>query len=203
MIGREPLIFSRPMQINERNQLRLEIRQRRLSLTASEREAAADIICKTIEKWPRYQDAKTLALYQHFSGEIDLSAVWYSCQLLGKICCFPVITADKRLLFLPVNKETVFKKNKFGIQEPQLPSSQAIPPKELELVFVPLVAFDSMGTRLGMGAGFYDRTFAGMISPPLIGVAYEFQKQPFIEPKPWDVPLSAIITEKKLYWTDK
>ena len=54
---------------------------------------------------------------------------------------------------------------------------------------------------MGMGKGYYDRTLGNHRPKSLIGVAYEFQRQTFIEPQNWDVPLTAIITEQQMYWS--
>jgi 5-formyltetrahydrofolate cyclo-ligase len=73
---------------------------------------------------------------------------------------------------------------------------------------MPLVAFDPSGNRLGMGGGFYDRTFSYLrnrkfwTKPLLIGIAYEFQRLDSLTPSPWDVPLQAIATEKSLHPTN-
>ena len=64
-----------------------------------------------------------------------------------------------------------------------------------------MVAFDNYGTRIGMGAGYYDRTLAPHLCKLLIGVAYEFQRMEFIEPKAWDVQLDVVITERNVYRT--
>ena len=72
-------------------------------------------------------------------------------------------------------------------------------------MLVPLVAFDGAGNRLGMGGGFYDRTFAYLRTravwkrPQLIGVAYEFQRLEALPVQTWDIPLQGIATEKRLY----
>ena len=77
-------------------------------------------------------------------------------------------------------------------------------PGRLGTVLVPLVAFDRRGTRLGTGAGFYDRAFAFRLDQPrgsapvLIGLAYSWQELPAIERRPWDVPLDYIITEREV-----
>jgi len=74
----------------------------------------------------------------------------------------------------------------------------------LDIALVPLVAFDDYGRRLGMGGGYYDRTFAYLRHrehwrrPKLIGVAFEFQRVAELPAQPWDVPLDGIITEKGL-----
>jgi 5-formyltetrahydrofolate cyclo-ligase len=82
-----------------------------------------------------------------------------------------------------------------------------IAPRRLDVVFVPLVAIDPSGTRLGMGGGFYDRLFAfrhrrnTWRKPRLVGVAYDLQRVPHITRKPWDVPLDYVITESGLHRT--
>jgi 5-formyltetrahydrofolate cyclo-ligase len=68
-------------------------------------------------------------------------------------------------------------------------------------VITPLVAFDSLGSRLGMGGGFYDTTFMfkrysySPQRPRLLGFAYDFQQVEKLESNPWDVALDAVLTE--------
>ncbi len=54
-----------------------------------------------------------------------------------------------------------------------------------------------------MGAGYYDRTLAHSRPPLLTGVAYEFQRQPFIEEHAWDTPLNLVVTELAAYWSER
>jgi 5-formyltetrahydrofolate cyclo-ligase len=68
-----------------------------------------------------------------------------------------------------------------------------------------LVGFDRACHRLGMGAGFYDRSLAFLQQrrhwrrPRLIGLAHECQRVEALAPKPWDIPLDAVITEAAIY----
>ena len=77
--------------------------------------------------------------------------------------------------------------------------------RQLDVVIAPLVAFDESLNRLGMGGGYYDRTFAFrkrarvLRRPVLIGVAYSFQRVDRLQPENWDVPLDVVITEKESY----
>lgn len=148
----------------------------------------------------QYRYAKRIALYHALNGEVDLSSIWRSAPLHGKYCYFPVVTQNNTLLFLPATPSSNFNNNKYGILEPETEHHHAVSPDDLDLILVPLVAFDKQGTRIGMGKGFYDKALATHRPKLLIGVAYEFQHYPYIEPQAWDVRLDAVATEKKIYW---
>lgn len=95
--------------------------------------------------------------------------------------------------------------NRFGILEPDIQHNRIMHPRSLDIVIVPLVAFDVQRNRLGMGGGYYDRTFeASRVRsewkrPRLIGVAHELQKQKLLATRSWDISLDAVITEEGLY----
>lgn len=183
--------------------LRRSRRQLRENLSLEYQHIASTKVCARIRGLAQYCQAKRIALYQAFGGEISLDSVWNSASLQGKFCYFPVLNEDKTLLFLPASPTTAFTPNRYGINEPHIAGSEALAPQLLDLIFMPLVAFDDYGTRLGMGAGYYDRTLAKVDHPLLIGVAYEFQYCPYIEAESWDVPMTAVVTPQKIYWSKK
>jgi 5-formyltetrahydrofolate cyclo-ligase len=94
---------------------------------------------------------------------------------------------------------------RFGIRSPAPPAS-ALPFAELDVVLVPLVAFDRHGTRIGMGGGYYDRGFAFRIAAPpppfLVGLAYHWQLHEPLDRRQWDVPLDAVITDRAVHRFD-
>jgi 5-formyltetrahydrofolate cyclo-ligase len=88
-------------------------------------------------------------------------------------------------------------KGKMAIREP-LASAPEIAP---DLLFVPLAAFDRTGHRIGYGAGFYDRTLAGLrAKKPVcaVGVAYASQALPKIPSETHDERLDYVLTEREL-----
>ncbi|KTD53322.1 5-formyltetrahydrofolate cyclo-ligase [Legionella santicrucis] len=181
--------------------LRDTMKQIRSKLTASYRLTASNQICTRIRSLEQYQDAQRIAFYFAAHGEIDLDELWKSASLQGKLCYFPVINEDNLTLsFLPATPDTPFKKNRYGINEPDVNHALAIPLEELNLALVPIVAFDVRCIRIGMGAGYYDRTFKNDEHCPLFGVAYQFQRVDYIVPEPWDIPLNAVITQRAIYW---
>ena len=92
--------------------------------------------------------------------------------------------------------------NRFGIPEPH--GAQGLSARSLDIVFVPLVAFDRHGIRLGMGRGYYDRALAFRRTrtvwrvPLLIGLGYALQEVQRITPAAHDVPLDLVITEREV-----
>jgi len=105
---------------------------------------------------------------------------------------------------VPFAAGSPLRAHRLGMHQP--PAGSGSRTIDLDIVFVPLVAFDRAGHRLGMGAGFYDRCFGRLRRrtrwrrPKLVGLACEFQLVAGIEARPWDVRLDAVATDKGLYW---
>lgn len=181
--------------------LRAHCQQLRKHLPHAIQATASASICSRIQTLDGYQCAQHIALYHAVNGEIDLNALFVTACLQGKTCYYPIMHADHTLSFLPVTPDTLFTKNQAGIFEPVVNPSLAIMPGNIDVMFLPLVAFDEHGTRLGMGGGYYDKTLAHQTPGLLIGVGYEFQRQPHLKANAWDVPMNAMITEHTTYWS--
>jgi 5-formyltetrahydrofolate cyclo-ligase len=97
------------------------------------------------------------------------------------------------------------QENRFGIPEPCVPARALVRAQLLDLILVPLVAFDASGNRLGMGGGYYDRSLAFVAQrqhwrkPHVVGLAYEFQRVARMPANAWDVPLAAVVTNRSWY----
>ena len=93
--------------------------------------------------------------------------------------------------------------NRFGIPEPMLTKNNLCPLSQIDLIFTPLVAFDSSGNRLGMGGGFYDRTLAPIkrdqLTTQLIGLAHNCQQVDALSQDSWDIPLNGIVTPTEFF----
>lgn len=171
----------------------------RKTLPQSYQQEASHQICARIQTFETYHTAKHIALYRAIRGEIILDDIYQSALSQGKHCYFPVLNNNQTLAFLPTTNTSHFSNNRFGIAEPALDRALARSIDQLDLIFIPLVAFDRYGTRLGMGKGYYDKTLACPQKPLLIGVAYEFQRRSYIAPEPWDIPLDLVFTEYRTY----
>lgn len=188
------------MSNSTRQSIRKSCISTRQKLSKEIQSACSKRICTQIQMLNQYQNAKNIAFYYAMNGEVDLLALWH-ISLKNKLCYFPTMTLNQSLIFLPATLQSSFYANEYGILEPQVDHAQALSPECFDLMLVPLVAFDPFGTRLGMGKGFYDRTLSNGRPKFLLGIAYEFQKQNYIETHPWDVRLDAILTEQTIYWS--
>ncbi len=156
---------------------------------------------------PEFIQSKRVALYLARDGEIDPIQVMGWLQRQGRTCFLPVVQQqDKRnsLLFAEINQSTQLIDNRFGIPEPETDHSSMIKANQLDLVLLPLVGFDSLGNRIGMGGGFYDTTFeflnnSAKTKPMLVGIAHEIQKVKSIDAESWDIPLSTVVTDQQIY----
>lgn len=171
------------------------------SISNEIRSAASKTICTSLINLETYKKSQKIALYMATRNEVDTQYIWQNAILNNKQCYFPKITNEHSMIFLPGNKLNNFTKNKWGIFEPDTEYIQAIPIQQLDIIILPIVAFDKLGHRIGMGKGFFDRALENNQSSTLIGVAYEFQKLPFINSETWDIKLDIIVTEMAVYYT--
>jgi len=144
-----------------------------------------------------------IAFYLPNDGEIDPSPLIRFLERCGKQCYLPRLHADgsNRVWFVRYHSGDKLSDNRFGIPEPCV-QNQKLPAWALQTVLMPLVGFDRSGNRLGMGGGFYDRTFAFKRQRPhsrplLIGLAHSIQEVPELPTESWDMPLDIIATEKE------
>lgn len=160
---------------------------------------ASQQIMTHIKSIAHYKTAQHIAWFYPVKGEVNLTSLWQEALTDQKYCYLPAIQSDKTLVFLPFTLQTPTIANRYGIAEPNIPVTQAIPLKVLDLIFVPIVAFDPALHRLGMGAGYYDKTLSQPSKARLIGVAYDWQKKASLPKDPWDIALDMIITDKDIY----
>ena len=183
--------------LDPRQTLRRQLRQARRSLSPDQQLNAAKALLSKVKEQrsnPQIIDAKHIALYLSNDGEISPHLL---CEYFWQqnIQTYLPVIQDKQLAFALYSANTVWQENVYGINEPI--TTEYLSGTELDIVFLPLVGFDSEGGRLGMGGGFYDRTFANKRTdeaPLLIGLAHDCQQVKSLPVEGWDVPLQAIIT---------
>ena len=116
----------------------------------------------------------------------------------------PVLRPDKQgeLWFVEFTADTPMKLNQYGIPEPDFRKNHRLPAARLDMALMPFVGFDRSGARLGMGGGFYDRTFAFKQQSPkgrpyLVVLAHACQEVESLNSANWDIPLFGVATEQE------
>ena len=181
--------------------VRAEKKSLRRSLSDRQLLQASKCICYTLSVMAEVTRAKSIALYMPTRDEI--SPVFLQKQLRqSKRWYLPCITTKNGLEFKEFLAHQPLKKNRFNILEPAR-TAKVIKPNNLDVLIVPIVAFDQQCQRIGMGGGFYDKTLSQlnkpMRRPLLIGLAHSVQQTPQINANRWDVPMDVIVTEKKIF----
>jgi|SRR5690554_2173299 len=191
-----------------RNALRRQLRQTRRNIPARERIAAAESLAGRLLALPLLPGRGHVAGYWAMDGEIALH-VFQMRLPAGLEYCLPVLTTkggENRLAFSPWRPGDPLVSNRYGIPEPDADPSTLLAPEAMALVVMPLVGFDRAGNRLGMGAGWYDRSFAFRRSRPgppwLAGAAFSHQQVGALAGQDWDVPLDAVCTELDTHMPD-
>lgn len=190
----------------ERIALRKTLRQNRRELSSRQQEEAAARLFNSVSTQSFFRAANRIAFYLPSDGEIDPGPLLAAALTRGQHCYLPLIHPHKknRLLFVRYRSDDRLAANRWGIYEPLLRSTACVEARTLDLVFVPLVGFDVAGNRLGMGKGFYDRTFAFRRQtqrhiPMLVGLAHECQKVKRLDNEDWDIPMDKILTDSCSY----
>lgn len=186
----------------QRLALRTELKARRAALNASERLHAADAVARQLTPHLCAERPGYVGGYWAINGELPLHVVQLRLPA-GKVWCLPQVQADGRLRFAPWRPGDPLTHNRFGIPEPATAFESSLGPEQLDVVLLPLLGFDCHGQRLGMGGGYYDRSFAFRLDragpPVLIGIGYDCQQIPAIPVEPWDVPLDVVATPSQLW----
>lgn len=184
--------------------LRQQKRAQRRQLEPAQQAQHAVQLAQQITQHRSFTDSQRIAAYLANDGEIDPVHIIHQAWNLGKEVYLPILSAhENSLLFAPYTQHSVMQRNQFGIEEPTCPSAQWRKAEAMDLILLPLVAFDEQGNRMGMGSGFYDRSLAHIRQHEkparLIGLAHEIQKTTRLQAQSWDIPLDAIVTEAHFY----
>jgi len=182
-----------------KSSLRQGIRAQRRSIGADERLALDNAINRLLVAYVNQSQVRTIAAFWPFDGEPDLSPSLELLERAGLQLALPVISEASGRLSIFFRQWTIgtsMEQNFYGIPEPV--GSAEILLADIDLMLLPLVAWDDSGGRLGMGAGFYDRAlqpFNLSYAPIRMGVAYQLQKLPLVPAEPWDIRLHMILSE--------
>lgn len=186
-----------------KRRLRQQLKSARLSLSADQRSRLDWQICAHLQRALEPCADTAIAAYHACSGEPDIAPALSVLHDGGHQVHLPVLH-DAALQFRRWSPGARMAANRYGIPEPL--QGRTCAATELDWVLLPLVAFSHSGGRLGMGGGYYDRTFSFCRNRPaeqrprLIGIAYQLQQVDSLPLERWDVPLDAVVTEMGMHW---
>ncbi|KZN50523.1 hypothetical protein N474_03890 [Pseudoalteromonas luteoviolacea CPMOR-2] len=189
-----------------RKEIRVEVRKRRKELDENFQSQAESDLCMNFTQQINLPKKTAIGIYLPNDGEVRTNLLIQSLWRKNHDVFLPVIHpfSGTHLLFQKYEENSTMRENRYAILEPELNCSEICPVSQLDILLMPLVAFDGKGNRLGMGGGYYDRTLAsyyanGWSKPQLIGLAHDCQKVSQLPIEAWDVPLPAILTPTNLY----
>lgn len=170
----------------------------RRALTSEQRAQLSSNICRKFLRSSLFFSANRIGVYLPTWDEVDTEEIISRSWRADKEIFAPVIVAERELLFCSLRPQSRIEVSRFGTLEPR--DEAPIDARQLDVVIVPLVSFDSNGHRIGMGGGFYDRCFhfqkrfSGWQKPKLVGLAFSCQQVEKIALNRWDIPLYTVFT---------
>lgn len=134
-------------------------------------------------------------------GEIDLSDALDALRARGWRIALPVVGAgDPGVMSFRIHRPgDPLVVGRFGIPVPPSDGRPELSAADLDVVIAPCVAVDEAGTRVGFGAGYYDRALADPTERPLVVIA-AFEVQVVTNPltaRPWDVAGDVVVTDRR------
>lgn len=188
-----------------KNQLRQQYKQIRNRLTADQVISYSDSIARQLFATDFWQQSSTVMLYLSFQNEVITEAIYQRGWQEGKTMLLPICAPEGGLMEMSViTSFDQLEPNRYDIGELPEHLQQLIAPEQIDVCLIPGIAFDHAGTRLGFGAGYYDR-YLPRVNPSAkrIALAYECQMHSETLPRDaYDLPMQYILTERKLYQID-
>ena len=171
----------------------------RTALSVDARRNASEITSENVFRSSWFHRANYLACYLSVGAEVSTWSIIARAWSMKKRVFVPVLERNRHMQFREIRPETDLVENSFGILEPS--SGEIASARMLDIVIAPVVAYDRNRHRVGMGGGYFDRTFSFMrhrenwLHPKLVGLAFSCQEATEIAPNPWDIRLFCCVTE--------
>jgi 5-formyltetrahydrofolate cyclo-ligase len=182
--------------------LRRRLLSARKLVSPAQRRSWSGLIQESALRFAPYLAAAEVALYSPIDTEVDTKAILAHALTSKKAVFFPKIGPDNSGWFFQVKAETDLIPGRFGIAEPA--AGLPLPLRDQEraqdtIMFIPGIAFDIGGHRLGRGGGAYDRMLTALKRrATFVGLAFEMQILEALPTEEWDQRIHYVITEKRI-----
>ena len=183
-----------------KEELRKSYRLKRKSLTAQQRAGKSQAICEVFFNSFDFSKIAAVHLFLPITNKNEVDAYCiidrFRREYPGIKLAVPKMNGNDFDSFL-LTHETLLIENSMGVPEPV--NALSIAHDQLDLVLLPLVAFDLSGNRIGYGKGFYDRFFSSCSLHVIkVGLSF-FEAEEKIDADSFDVPMNFCVTPEKLY----
>ncbi len=175
-------------------------RRARRDMRASGGDAVDRAVARHAVAWERFAEARVIGVYMAFGDEVDLAPLISEARISGKRLVAPRATAlpEPHLTLHYLYEGARLTRHGYGQLEPP-PDAPEASPTQIDILFVPGLAFDLAGNRLGYGMGYYDRLLPSLRPDvPIVGVAPTGLVVPSLPAEDHDVRVTHIITESGL-----
>jgi len=184
-----------------KKELRRYSREKRMQLSAHDREMFQDLILIRFQQMslPFVSCVHTYMTLEA-KHEVDPGPLLRSLEFRnpGMLTVVPRIGEDEMLEHIIIDDDTIMVENSYGIPEPL--SGEKVDAGMIDLVFVPLLGFDEKGNRVGYGKGYYDRFLSTCRDDVvIIGLSFLEAVPEITDTDPWDEPLHYCITPNRVY----
>ena len=187
------------MESSDKSPLRDRVRALVRALTAEERRAGSQFLCETLRREPVWQGAAKILCFSPLPDEPDIMPLLDDAWRAGQLVALPRFEARTNgYAACVVASRAELRPGQFGVLEPDA-GCPVVPLNQLDFAFVPGVAFDLVGRRLGRGKGFYDRLLAG-VRGHKCAVAFDVQIVAEVPEEPHDVRVDSILTPTRWHW---
>ncbi len=185
-----------------KDQLRAIYKTKRVSISETEKLKLDDLLLIQFQSFD-FTEIRNLFAYwpieEHSEPNVELMARYLRFMLPEIQIAYPQTnSSDFSMQAILTNEDTEFKTNNWGITEPI--GNVAIPNGQLDLIFIPLLAFDQNGYRVGFGKGYYDRYLVDCKPEAIkMGFSYFEPVSQITDTNQFDVPLNYCITPQHIY----
>jgi len=192
-----------PDPIPAKEEIRRKMRAALRDFAPEKRAEASLEICRLAAALPAFREAKVVALFAPLPSEPDIHPLIEEAWAHGKRVAFPLMLREGDAPRLEWHEVTAWDEmivaGPFGIREPDPVRCPRLEAKSIECAFVPGLAFDARGGRLGRGGGYYDLALAAIAGKTTwVGLMFACQEAPEIPHEPHDRSLGSILTENGL-----
>lgn len=178
--------------------LRAELRERRRTMSSSERARASEGFTARLEELVGTTGAESLSCYLSMPDEPDTRPFVAWAEARGIRVLFPV-TREDGLLDWTVGEDETELRGLHGMPEPagELLGPMAI--NDVDLILVPAAAVDAEGVRLGWGRGYFDKTLGSMRKcPPVYAIVYDGEVLDSVPREVHDQPVDGAVTPTRI-----